>query len=305
MLFMQQGEVLMEYFSFYILDVFAAEKYSGNQLAVVRAGEGMSGAMMQRVAREFNYSETTFVLSDKERNGGYDVRIFTPASEVPFAGHPVLGTAYVINREYMGGRADTVKLNLKAGQIPVRLHYKGGEPERLVMKQNEPLFGRTFKTDAAAGVLDIDESEIDDRFPVQEVSTGLPFVIVPIRRLEAMKSIKINREGYFKFIEDTDAKAFLVFCPETYGEENHFNVRMFAELYGIPEDPATGSGNGCLAGYLLKHGYSGGGKVDVRVEQGYEIGRPSLLYLEAFDEGGKIRIHVGGGVIPTARGTLL
>jgi trans-2,3-dihydro-3-hydroxyanthranilate isomerase len=290
---------------FYIVDVFAEEKYAGNQLAVVRDAADISDSQMQLITKEMNYSETTFILSDESREGGYDVRIFTPASEVPFAGHPTLGTAYIIQHEIMNEPVETVILNLKVGQIPVTSGAAGKDKDILWMKQQEPAFGRTIEPGPVSRVLRLDESEIDDRFAVQEVSTGLPFIIVPLKGLDAVKCAKVNRDECFKLIENTQAKMILVFCSETYNRGNDLNVRVFCDYYGIPEDPATGSGNGCLAGYLVKQSYFGSDKIDVRVEQGYEISRPSLLYLRAENKQGKIDVSVGGKVIMIAKGQLL
>jgi trans-2,3-dihydro-3-hydroxyanthranilate isomerase len=295
----------MSKYSFYIVDVFAEEKYAGNQLAVVRDAADISESQMLRITKEMNYSETTFILSDEAREGGYNVRIFTPAAEVPFAGHPTLGTAFVIKHEIMKEPADTVILNLKVGQIPVTSGPDGEEKDILWMKQKEPTFGLTIKPAPISRVLGLDESEIDDRFAVQEVSTGLPFIIVPLKGLDAVKRAKVNKDECFKLIEDTQAKMILVFCSETYSQGNDLNVRVFCDYYGIPEDPATGSGNGCLAGYLAKHRYFGKDKIDIRVEQGYEISRPSLLYLRAENEHGKIDVSVGGKVVMIAEGQLL
>ncbi len=295
----------MENMTFYILDVFAEEKYTGNQLAVVRDAAALSDSQMQRITREMNYSETTFILSEQPRQGGYDVRIFTPAAEVPFAGHPTLGTAFVIQHEIMKEPAETVILNLKVGQIPVTSGSSGKEKDILWMKQIDPTFGLTIEPGPISKVLGLNESEIDDRFIVQEVSTGLPFIIVPLKSLDAVKRAKVNRDKCFKLIEDTKAKMILIFCPETYNRENDLNVRVFCDYYDIPEDPATGSGNGCLAGYLAKHLYFGDDKIDIRVEQGYEISRPSLLYLRAENKQEKIDVFVGGKVIMVAKGQLL
>ena len=295
----------MAKYQFYILDVFAEEKYAGNQLAVVRDAAVLSDGQMQKIAKEMNYSETTFILSEEERNGGYDVRIFTPAAEVPFAGHPTLGTAFVIQHEIMKEPAETVILNLKVGQIPVTSGPGGKDKSILWMKQMAPTFGLTIEPGPVAKVLGLDESEIDDRFVVQEVSTGLPFIVVPLKSLDAVKRAKVNRDECFKLIEDTQAKMILVFCPETYNRENDLNVRVFCDYFGIPEDPATGSGNGCLAGYLAKHRYFGNDKIDIRVEQGYEISRPSLLYLRAENKQGTIDVSVGGKVVMVAKGQLL
>jgi trans-2,3-dihydro-3-hydroxyanthranilate isomerase len=295
----------MQKLTFYILDVFAEEKYAGNQLAVVRDAAALSDSQMLRITKEMNYSETTFILSEEPRQGGYDVRIFTPAAEVPFAGHPTLGTAFVIQHEIMKEPAETVILNLKVGQIPVTSGPSGKDKDILWMKQMDPTFGLTIEPGPISRLLGLDESEIDDRFIVQEVSTGLPFIIVPLKSLDAVKRAKVNRDECFKLIEDTQAKMILIFCPETYNRENDLNVRVFCDYYDIPEDPATGSGNGCLAGYLAKHRYFGDDKIDIRVEQGYEISRPSLLYLRAENKQEKVDVSVGGKVVMVAKGQLL
>jgi trans-2,3-dihydro-3-hydroxyanthranilate isomerase len=292
----------MEKLIFYIVDVFAEEKYAGNQLAVVRGVKELSDTEMQRIAKEMNYSETTFILSDEKQDGGYDVRIFTPEREVPFAGHPALGTAYVIQHEIVKKAINTIVLNLKVGQIPVTLSYSEGHVNILWMKQLQPTFRQTFDARSISQVLNLNAREIDSRFPVQEVSTGIPFIIVPLKTLGALKRARISRDKYYDLIKNTHAKAILIFCPETYNNENDLNVRVFADYYGIPEDPATGSANGCLAGYLVKHRYFGKDRINIRVEQGYEIGRPSLLLLKAEDRERKIDVYVGGKVVTIAKG---
>src|SRR3954447_17442629 len=289
----------MEKINYSIVDVFSQGKYTGNPLAVFKNVGNLSDSEMQQIAKEINYSETTFILSDSKNDGGYDVRIFTPTEEVPFAGHPTLGTAYIIQNEVLEEPLTKLILNFKGGQIPVSFN---NEEEVLWMKQNEPTFGNISDPNKVSDVLHIDKENIDDRFPIQEVSTGLPVIIVPLKSLEAVKKVKINREKYFELIEHTDAKAIMVFCPETYHSENDLNVRDFADYYGIPEDAATGSANGCLASYLVKYQYFNKSDIDIRVEQGYEIERPSLLFLKASDDNGKINVNVGGKVVKIAQG---
>jgi trans-2,3-dihydro-3-hydroxyanthranilate isomerase len=291
---------------FYILDVFTSEKYTGNQLAVVTNAERLSADIMQNIAKEMNFSETTFITSGKMIANGYNVRIFTPAQEVPFAGHPTLGTAFIIQHEMIQKPIKKVKLNLKAGQVPVWFKYNNKDiPTILWMKQNEPEFMGVIDSNIIAPVLNIDKEDIDERFPVQEVSTGLPFIIVPLKSLSGVKKAKVNLSEYNELISQTTSKAIYVFCPETYGKENDFNARMFADSFGIPEDSATGSASGCLAAYLVKHRYSGAEKINARVEQGYEMGRPSLLHLRAEEEDGSIAVHVGGSVVLVAKGELV
>ncbi|MCA1992655.1 MAG: PhzF family phenazine biosynthesis protein [Coleofasciculus sp. S288] len=288
--------------TFYIVDVFAVKKYTGNQLAVFTDADTISDAQMQRIAKEINYSETTFITSSGLRNGGYDVRIFTPETELPFAGHPTLGTAFIIQQEIITHPVETVNLNLKVGQIPVTWKTEEDGSEYLWMRQKSPIFYQILESNALASVLSLNPDEIDSRFPIQEVSTGVPFIIVPLKTHASLKRIKVNREKYFNLVEKTQAKDILVFCPETYAPENDLSVRVFAESLGIPEDPATGSANGCLAGYLVKHSYFGDESVNVRVEQGYEIGRPSLLLLEAQKNEETIDVSVGGKVVMVAKG---
>lgn len=290
--------------AFNIVDVFAEEKYTGNQLAVFRDAVDIPDTEMQRIAREMGYSETTYILSQERRDGGYDVRIFTPEEELPFAGHPALGTAYVIQREIIREPVGTIILNLNVGQIPVTLSYAGESIDTLWMKQMPPTFSRTFDPDSISQALSLDKIEMDGKFPVQEVSTGLPFIIAPLRTLGAMKRARVDREKCRELINDTQAKAVLIFCPQTYNKQNDLNVRVFTDYYGVPEDPATGSANGCLAAYLVKYRYFGKGGINIRVEQGYEIGRPSLLFLRAEDKQGEIDVSVGGKVIMVAKGEL-
>jgi trans-2,3-dihydro-3-hydroxyanthranilate isomerase len=286
---------------YYIVDVFAEKKFTGNQLAVFRDARKLSNEEMQVIAREINYSETTFILSDKPNNGGFDVRIFTPKEEVPFAGHPTLGTAYIIHDEILRGKTKDVILNLKVGQIRVTFSQDG----YCWMKQIQPIFGRQHQAEILTDILGLDISEIDDRFPVEEVSTGLPFFIVPLKDIAALKKARVEKEKYYNFIQNTTAKGILIFCPETHEPQNNISVRVFVDYYGVPEDPATGSGNGCLAGYLVKHLYFGKASVDLRAEQGYEIGRPSLLLLRAEGQDTNINISVGGRSVVVARGEFI
>ena len=292
----------MHALSFFLVDVFAEEKYAGNQLAVFRGGGGLADAEMQRIAREMNFSETTFIVSENQRDGGFDVRIFTPREEVPFAGHPTLGTVHIIRREIMHMGAGKIVLNLKAGQIPVTFDDDSGQENIYWMNQIEPVFGGCFSPEAIAAVLNLKHGEIDSRFPIEEVSTGLPFIIVPLCSLESLQRARVDKDKYFALIQDNWAKAIAIFCPRPHKPENHISVRMFGDYYGVPEDPATGSGNGCIAAYLVRHRFWGRNIIDIRAEQGYEIGRPSLLFLKADEKDGRINVRVGGKAITVAKG---
>lgn len=291
---------------FYIVDVFAEEKYAGNQLAVFTDAAGIADCEMQDLAKEMNYSETTFVLSNEEKDGGFDVRIFTPDAEIPFAGHPTLGTACVIQSQVIGKPADRVALNLKVGQIPVTFTYDDkGIADVLWMRQNPPVAGKMVDRGIIATVLNLVVDDIDDVFPVQEFSTGMPFIIVPLRNLQALRKAYIDRNKLLAMVDALEAKAILCFSPETYRPEHDLAVRVFADYYGVPEDPATGSANGDLAGYIVHHMYLGKNEIDIKVGQGYEIGRPSLIKLKARKTDEAIEINVGGGVVMVAKGELV
>jgi trans-2,3-dihydro-3-hydroxyanthranilate isomerase len=286
---------------FYLVDVFAERKYGGNQLAVITNAGTLSIEEMQAIANEMHFSETTFVLSNEKRNDGYDVRIFTPFMEVPFAGHPTLGTAYVIKRFIADDDLSNIVLNLKVGQISVMFEQKQAGQGILWMKQVPPTFGKTFEVPLLAKVLQLNELDFDGRFPIQQVSTGLPFIIVPLKTLDAVKRAKVNLNLLLKMKVQA---GILVFCPQIYHKGNDLNVRVFVDLFGIHEDPATGSGNGCLAGYLSNYRYFGTDNVNARVEQGYEIRRSSLVLLRAERKEEKIQIEVGGKVFLIAKGQL-
>jgi len=172
----------------------------------------------------------------------------------------------------------------------------------LWMRQKEPDFGDVLAPEVIAPVLGLDLWDIDDRFPVQDVSTGLPFLIVPVKDLGALREASVRRDDFFELIADTRWKAPLLFCPGARNSANDLSVRVFVDYYNIPEDPATGSANGCLAAWLVAHRYFGDSAIDVRVEQGHEIHRPSLLHLRASETDGAWSIEVGGSVIETARG---
>jgi trans-2,3-dihydro-3-hydroxyanthranilate isomerase len=288
---------------FYLVDVFAERRYAGNQLGVFRQAAGLTTEQMQRIAKELNFSETTFILTDEPRDGGYDVRIFTPESELKFAGHPTLGTAHVIRHEIIGGAQPHVReltLNLGVGPIPVRWEEDGSG--LMWMTQKPPAFRATFAPQEAAKLLGLDVSQIDDRFPVQEVSTGLPSLIVPLKSLAAVQASRPNLSLLPAFERKLEARALLVFAPEALEPGHDLHARVFVHSLGIPEDPATGSAAGNLAGYLARYRRFGGSRIDVKMEQGYAVGRPSLLYLRAEDTPQGVRVEVGGKAFSIARG---
>lgn len=274
---------------FYITEVFAEGPYRGNQLATLPAAADLTAEEMQQIARAFNFSESTFITGGDLANG-FDVRIFTPNAELAFAGHPTLGTAWLLLREILKTEEPQITLNLGVGKIPVTFD----DDDLGWMRQQAPVFGDSVDPGQVAAALGLDASDISASFPCQYVSTGLEFLIVPLRTMAALRSMKSPVTDF--------GHGLLAFCPQGYEAGQDIGARMFALEYGVIEDPATGSANGCLAAYLVAHQYFGSSSVDVRVGQGYEIARPSQLYLRATRSGETWEINVGGKVGLVAEG---
>jgi len=287
---------------FFITDVFTSRKYGGNPLATFIDCESLSDQEMQKIAKEINFSETTFITSRQPKDGAYDVRIFTPNAEVEFAGHPTLGTAHIIRNKLCLTTANDVVLNLRAGKIPVSFTGTSEQLSQLWMKQVPPRFGKRGDVDTLSRILGIAVSDIDSAFPIEEVSTGFPTLIVPLANLAALKRVKINKDDYFALVNDAWAKVILVFSREGYEENQNLSVRVFADFYGIPEDAATGSSNGSLAAYVAHHKIFGGSNTELTVGQGYEMRRPSTLALRTNRAKGEIEVFVGGTVVEVAEG---
>jgi len=218
-------------------------------------------------------------------------------SEIDFAGHPTLGTAFVIKKYLEHPDIDKVNLGLAVGRLSVTT-----EDNLYWMDQNQPKFGKEIPVNEISGVLGIDESDIDRQFPVLETTTGLPFTIVPLKNLDAVRKARIDPQKYSNFITNTWAKGILVFSSEAYEHDQHLSARVFVHYLGIPEDPATGSAAGCLSAYLLKTGYFGNKRLELNIGQGYEIRRPSLIKISAEKNETQFEIKVGGRVTEIAAG---
>lgn len=287
---------------YFITDVFTSRKYGGNQLATFIDCESLADGEMQKIAREINFSETTFITSAVPRNGAYDVRIFTPNAEVDFAGHPTLGTAYIIREKLRLTTASDVSLNLRIGMIPVTFSEAPGGVSQLWMKQASPEYGSCADVDTLAGVMGITATDIVSDLPIEEVSTGFPTLIVPVASLSALRRIQINRDKYNDLVNDAWAKVILAFCREGYEQGQDLGVRVFADFYGIPEDAATGSSNGSLAAYLSRHLLAGSPDISMIAGQGYDMGRPSVLALRTSRNADTLDVFVGGCVVEVAEG---
>jgi trans-2,3-dihydro-3-hydroxyanthranilate isomerase len=291
-------EATMSKPGFFITDVFTTKRYGGNQLATFVDCASLSDREMQQIAKEINFSETTFITSRQPRDGGYDVRIFTPKAEIDFAGHPTIGTAHIIRNKLHLTDANEITLNLRVGKIPVTF----SDTSVIWMKQMPPTFGKQLDAGTLARVLGIEPADIGTESPIEEVSTGFPHLIVPLKNLATLKRAKINKEEYFAWVADAWAKNILAFSREGYEPAHSLGVRVFADFYGIAEDAATGSGNGCLAAYLAQHQALGSTNLDVLAGQGYEMGRHSTLALRAHKNATGIAVFVGGGVVDVAEG---
>lgn len=248
---------------------------------------------MQQIANEIGFSESTFIMSGKQSNGGYDVRIFTPEVEIPFAGHPTLGTSYIINNIIEDGTSDKIILNLKAGQIPVTV--KG---EVLTMTQNQPEFKKTFTRKQLAEILCIEEDDIRDDYPIEEVSTGISAIMIPIKDLNALKKCCVNHPAFQDFIDNQCKGDLLAFIED----DGNIRGRVFVDDIGFKEDAATGSANGGLAGYLLKHNFFNSDNLNYVVKQGIEMNRPSSLHVHAALKNDHYTIEVGGSACIVAEG---
>ncbi|HXQ31969.1 MAG TPA: PhzF family phenazine biosynthesis protein [Steroidobacteraceae bacterium] len=289
--------------SLHLVDVFTDRPCAGNQLAVVTGAKGLTVRQMQAFAREMNFAETSFVMADGQVAGGWPVRIFTPREELPFAGHPTLGTAHVIRHALLGGRTDRVTLALEAGLTPVFVE-RNREGELYWMRQRHPTFGRRLPRRLVAPVLGLSPTDLDSQ-PIEEVSTGLAHLVVPVRTRRALERIRVDRDALLSLVGGLDAKSVIAFAPGAHGAGHQLTARVFVDYYGVPEDAATGSGNGCLASWLVQHRYFDEDPIDIRVEQGVSIGRPSSLHLRAMRTSHGIEVRVGGGVVDVARGMLL
>jgi trans-2,3-dihydro-3-hydroxyanthranilate isomerase len=286
-------------FSFVQLDVFTSRPLEGNQLAVFTDARGLSDDEMQKLARETNLCETTFILprdQATERAEGHKVRIFTVNEELPFAGHPTLGTAWYLRNQT---KADEVVLDLKVGKIPVRFEQRDGQVFG-EMRQTEPQFGAIHPHEVIAGVLGIPVAELDERLPIQTVSTGMPFTIVPFRALAALQKLSIGWNQMAPYLATIGNPAFFYFvCRETVNPKATLHARM---IFYNGEDPATGSAAGCCTAWSVKHGVLAP-EAQGLIEQGMETRRPSFLHIRAGKSGDAItNVRVGGNVVQVIDG---
>jgi trans-2,3-dihydro-3-hydroxyanthranilate isomerase len=301
-------------YEFVQLDVFTQTPLTGNPLAIFTDARGVDDDGMQALAREMNLSETTFILprdAGTEAQEGKKVRIFTVAEELPFAGHPTLGTAlhlYASKSAPNSGESAEITLDLKAGKIPVRFTANSENAGRNradgqvfgEMRQRDPEFGVTFSREEVARVIGVAADEIPSEWPVQIVSTGLPFAIVGIRNQETLANLNFSHAQAAEFLKNTEAKFFYFLCPQRR-EKSRLEARARMFFYG-GEDPATGSATGCAASWMVQHGIANSDE-QVLIRQGVEIRRPSEMYVRATRDGQRVtNVRVGGYAVEVLRG---
>ena len=283
-------------------DVFTARPLEGNPLAVFLDGRGLSDVEMQAIAREMNLSETTFIFPrdpGTENGRGVRVRIFTVQEELPFAGHPTLGTAFALRGK---GGASEIKLDLNVGPIPVRFEEVSGEPAFGEMTQAEPTFGQVHDRKKIAQVSGIPVEDIDAELPIQTVSTGVPFTILPLRGLEAIRRLQIDQQRASEYLSASGGKFFFCVTRETVDPAARLHARM---LFYNGEDPATGSASGCAAAWMVEHGVAQPDE-HVLIEQGMEMKRPSRIFVWASRNDNRVvNVRVGGNAVEVMRGEFL
>jgi trans-2,3-dihydro-3-hydroxyanthranilate isomerase len=301
-------------YEFIQLDVFTQTALAGNPLAIFPDARGLKDVEMQALAREMNLSETTFIFPRDgaiEALEGKKVRIFTVEAELPFAGHPTLGTAlYLYASESNQKKPAEITLDLKAGKIPVRFtaNSENAGRDRVdgqvfgEMRQRDPEFGTPLSSEDVARVIGIEVDEIPSEWPIQPVSTGLTFTIVPFRNRQTLSDLKFSYIQAADFLRDTGANFFYFLWPERREGRLEARARMF--FYG-GEDPATGSAAGCAASWMLRHGVANSDE-QVVIRQGIECRRPSEMHVRATREGQRVTdVRVGGYAVEILRGTVV
>jgi trans-2,3-dihydro-3-hydroxyanthranilate isomerase len=292
----------LRHFPFAQLDVFSSRPFEGNSLAVFPDGRGLTDQEMQALAREMNLSETTFILPrDKTVEGerGIRVRIFTVQEELPFAGHPTLGTAFFLRGSTGAGE---VALELKVGKVPVRFRETPGEPPFGEMTQVEPKFGPAHDRETVVRATSLRDGDIDPSLPIQTVSTGLPFTVVPLRGLEAMRRLQVDLKGAGEYLERSGGGNFFYFVTrETVDPTARLHARM---LFYNGEDPATGSAAGCAAAWMVANRVAQSDE-RVLIEQGIEMQRPSRIFVRAsLRDNTVVNVRVGGNAVEVLRGEI-
>ena len=291
-------------------DVFTSEPLTGNQLAVFPDGAGLSSEQMQTIAREMNFSESTFILPAEESGTDVRMRIFTPRLEMPMAGHPTIGSTFAL--AYSGvisaGRSRFV-FGLNAGPTPVDLAWNDGQLAFAWMTQRNPEFGPVVADRAgAAAVLGLEVDDLHQRLPVQEISCGVPFMFIPLRDRDTVDRAAVDENARRRFSGSTPiGHALFLFSVSAPGADETVYSRMLAPTFGVREDPATGAASGPLGCYLVQHGVvSGAAAQSIVSAQGVAMKRPSRVHISIDGTASAItRVRVGGMAVLVGKGELL
>jgi trans-2,3-dihydro-3-hydroxyanthranilate isomerase len=239
-------------------------------------------------------------------DGGYRTRIFTPAREIAFAGHPILGTAWVVRESLRGRQEETLRLNLPVGQVPVTFETAGDSAEVAWFAAPQVRYGETCAIDPMAGAIGLAPADIDDASPIQRFSAGTTSLsIVPLRTLDALQRCRLDLEAFAPLAARGFSPLVYAFCREARDARSDFSARFFFDAHGVREDPASGNAAAFLGHYLLEHRVVNGDAGDIAIEQGHSIGRPSLVRVRMRSEGGARHVSVGGAVVPVVRGELV
>ncbi|OEH93757.1 PhzF family phenazine biosynthesis protein [Bacillus solimangrovi] len=267
-----------------LVDVFTNKPFGGNQLAVFKDDGTLPTELMQKIARELNLSETVFIRPSRNNTADKELRIFTPQIELPIAGHPTVGAAYVLGNEQINSLTqgeNKVVFETGVGDITVQIYKDNNGISSVEMTQKTPEFGPVYEDiERVAELLSLSPDDIERNIPVQTVSTGVPFLFIPIRTLAAMEKIKLRTDIWEQsFRVDSNTEHIFTFTSETMNEASTVHSRMFAPAMGIAEDPATGNASGPLGAYLVEHSVVSSSKqtYHIRSEQGIEMGRPSFI----------------------------
>jgi trans-2,3-dihydro-3-hydroxyanthranilate isomerase len=291
---------------FVTLDVFTAAPFGGNQLAVFPDARGIPEELLLPITREFNYSETTFCFPPDDPAHSKRVRIFTPGGEIPFAGHPTVGTAIALHAA--GDAPASMVLEEGVGPIPVTVRSTDdGTAFAQFAVARLPVVGPAAPSRGMlAEILSIDAEDIlTTPFAPQALSCGIPFLLVPLRTLQAVSRARVRLEKWEATLKSSWAPEIFVFARDPDGGETHFRARMFAPGLNVAEDPATGSANACFAGYLAARAPQSSGTLAWTVDQGIEMGRPSRLEIEADTSDGVLTaVRVGGSAVLVSEGTM-
>ena len=301
----------MREYRYIIADVFTDRAFTGNPLAIFPDARGLNSEEMQVIAKEMNLSETTFVLPATDLKAQYRLRIFTPLAELPLAGHPVVGTFYVLaargSFQLVDG-SNRIFQECGAGVLPVDIHVQEGNVEQVVMTQSPPrFFDEYYDRELLADSVGLAADQLlPDGLPAQLVSTAVPQLMVPARALRNLEKIEVNPVKMRRVLQETKSDCFMIFTQECIQPESTVHARMFAPSLGVAEDPATGSAAGALGAYLVRHGIvAAEPTVRILVEQGYEMGRPSAIHVEVDSVAERpVEVRVGGQAVEVAEGIL-